>query len=65
MRRRMTAIFAVVAFLGLGVAGCEKGPMQKAGEKLDEITDQDKIIGKGPAEKAGDKVDNTVRDIKR
>ena len=45
--RRMTAMIAVVAFLGLGVAGCEKGPMQKAGDKIDEITDQDKIIGKG------------------
>ena len=63
--RRMTAMIAVVAFLGLGVAGCEKGPMQKAGDKIDEITDQDKIIGKGPAEKAGDKVDDAVRDIKR
>lgn len=63
--RRMTAMIAVVALLGLGVAGCEKGPMQKAGDKIDEITDQDKIIGKGPAEKAGDKVDDAVRDIKR
>ena len=27
--------------------------MQKAGEKVDEVTGQDKLIGKGPAEKAG------------
>jgi uncharacterized protein YjbJ (UPF0337 family) len=39
--------------------------MQKAGEKVDEVTGQDKLIGKGPAEKAGRKVDNTVDDIKK
>jgi hypothetical protein len=65
MSRRVTAIIAAVLFVGLGVAGCEQGPMQKAGEKIDKITDQDKVIGKGPAEKAGKEVDNTVRDIKR
>jgi hypothetical protein len=54
-----------VLFATLGVAACDRGPMQKAGEKIDDITDQDKIIGKGPAEKAGKDVDNAVRDIKR
>ena len=63
--RRVTAMIAAALFVGLGVAGCEQGPMQKAGEKIDKITDQDKVIGKGPAEKAGKEVDNTVRDIKR
>ena len=63
--RRMTAIIAAVLFVGGALAGCEQGPMQKAGEKLDKVTDQDKIIGKGPAEKAGKEIDNTVRDIKR
>ena len=37
----------------------------KAGEKVDEITGQDKLIGKGPAEMAGRKVDNTVDDVKK
>ena len=63
--RRATAMVAAVLFVGLGVLGCERGPMQKAGEKIDKITDQDKVIGKGPAEKAGKEVDKTVRDIKR
>jgi hypothetical protein len=63
--RRATAMIAAVLFVGLGVAGCEQGPMQKAGEKLDKVTDQDKVIGKGPAEKAGKEIDNTARDIKR
>jgi hypothetical protein len=65
MRRRATAVMAAVLVLGLGVAGCEQGPMQKAGEKIDKVTDQDKVIGKGPAEKAGKEVDKTVRDLKR
>lgn len=58
---------ALVATLIAGglLAGCEKGPLQKAGEKVDEVTGQDKLIGKGPAEKAGRKVDNTVDDIKK
>ena len=51
--RRATAMIAAVLFVGLGVVGCERGPMQKAGEKIDKITDQDKVIGKGPVEKAG------------
>jgi sulfite exporter TauE/SafE len=63
--RRVTAMIAAVLFVGLGVLGCERGPMQKAGEKIDKITDQDKVIGKGPVEKAGKEVDKTVRDIKR
>jgi hypothetical protein len=66
MDRRMAAS-AVMASLvvGLCLTGCERGPMQKAGEKVDEVTGQDKLIGKGPAEKAGRKVDNTVNDIKK
>jgi hypothetical protein len=44
----------------LGLLGCEKGPAQKAGERIDKITDQDKVIGKGPAEKAGKDVDKKL-----
>lgn len=58
----MVASFLIV---GTGLAGCDKGPMQKAGEKVDDITGQDKLIGKGPSEKAGRKIDNTVNDIKK
>jgi hypothetical protein len=51
----VTALGFVVA---VGSAACEnKGPMQKAGEKIDRATDQDKAIGKGPLEKAGKSVD--------
>jgi len=59
------ATVASLLIAGAGLAGCDKGPMQKAGEKVDEITGQDKVIGKGPSEKAGRKIDNTVNDIKK
>ena len=59
------ATFAATLVVGVGLVGCDKGPMQKAGEKVDEITGQDKLIGKGPAEKTGRKIDNTVNDVKK
>jgi hypothetical protein len=66
MNRGLVAwIVTATLVAGLGLVGCEKGPLQKAGEKIDEATGQDKVIGRGPAEKAGRKVDNTVDDIKK
>jgi len=41
------------------------GPLQKAGEKIDRATDQDKAIGKGPLEKTGKNVDDAVKDLKK
>jgi len=59
----VTAFGFVVA---VGLAACEgKGPMQKAGEKIDRATDQDKVIGKGPVEKTGKNVDDAVKDLKK
>ncbi|HET9488941.1 MAG TPA: hypothetical protein VFR64_04185 [Methylomirabilota bacterium] len=63
-RHVIAAVVAVSVGIGVGLAGCEKGPMQKAGEKVDEITGQDRL-GKGPAEKTGRKIDNTVDDVKK
>ena len=66
MRRQMLAVtaFGLVAMVGL--AACEdKGAMQRAGEKVDRVTDQDKVIGKGPMEKAGKNVDDAVKDLKK
>jgi hypothetical protein len=66
MNRRLVA-WTLTAMLvaGLGLAGCEKGPAQKAGEKVDDVTGQDRLMGPGPAEKAGRKIDNTVDDVKK
>ena len=47
----------------VGSVACDKGPMQKTGEKIDRVTDQDKVIGKGPAEKAGKNLDDAVKDV--
>ena len=62
--RDAVVIAAVAAALAL-VAGCEKGPAQKAGEKVDRALDQDRLFGKGPVEKAGKKLDKAVDDVKR
>ena len=65
MKRLVSFAVVVTLIAGAGLVGCEKGPMQKAGEKVDEVTGQDKLLGKGPAEKSGRKIDNTVDDIKK
>ena len=61
---RMVAIGAAL-LAGLSLFGCEKGPAQEIGQKIDRATDQDKIIGRGPAEKTGRKLDKAVDDLKK
>jgi hypothetical protein len=58
-------IGVALAVSALLIAGCEKGPMQKAGERVDRAIGQEPLIGKGPVESAGKKADKTVDDIKR
>lgn len=66
MRRPMLAVTALAVAVAFGSAACEdKGPLQKAGEKIDRVTDQDKVIGKGPLEKAGKNVDEAARDLRK
>ena len=62
---RGVVIAVALAVSAMLMAGCEKGPMQKAGEKVDRALDTDKIVGKGPVEKAGKNVDKAVDDVKR
>jgi hypothetical protein len=64
-KRSVMSVIMASLIAGVCLTGCEKSAMQKAGEKVDEVTGQDKLIGKGPAEKTGRKVDNTVNDIKK
>jgi hypothetical protein len=50
---------AALASLGSGVlVGCEKGPAEKVGEKLDKVLD--KLSAKGPLEKPGEHIDKAV-----
>jgi hypothetical protein len=65
MSRLRIYVIATTLLAALGMLGCEKGPAQEFGEKIDRATDQDKLIGKGPAEKAGKKLDKAVDDLKR
>jgi hypothetical protein len=66
MTRQLPAVLALGFAIAVGLAACEdKGPMQKAGEKIDRATDQDKVIGKGPLEKAGKNVDDAVKELKK
>jgi hypothetical protein len=63
-------------YMGIGLllsstiltAGCErKGPVERAGEKIDRAVDdvKDAIDPPGPAEKAGKAIDRAVDDVKR
>jgi len=65
MWRRVRAGTMLGLLLALGVAACEKGPMQRTGEKIDRATGQDKVIGTGPLEQAGRNVDQAVKDLKK
>ncbi|HEU4371175.1 MAG TPA: hypothetical protein VFV05_23390 [Methylomirabilota bacterium] len=66
MKRVREAVIVVTVTVGVAlVAGCQKGPAQKAGESVDRALDQDRVLGKGPVEKAGKKVDKAVDELKR
>jgi hypothetical protein len=64
-KMRDAAVIATVAAALALVTGCDKGPAQKAGERVDRALDQDRLFGRGPVESAGKKVDKAVDDIKR
>jgi hypothetical protein len=62
---RRVALALAIAGLALGTAACpEKGPAQKAGEKIDETVDKLTHPNEGALEKAGRKVDEAVDDAK-
>jgi hypothetical protein len=63
--RTVMSVIMASLIAGVCLGGCDKGAMQKAGERIDEATGQDKLIGKGPAEKTGRKIDNNVDDLKK
>jgi hypothetical protein len=59
--------FGLVAGGAVFTSGCrEKGPGERAGEKVDRALDkvEDKLDPKGPAEKAGRKIDRAIDDAK-
>lgn len=62
---RSTVLTAVLCLAALGAVACDKGPAQKAGEKVDKAIDTDKPIGKGPLEKAGKEIDKAADSVKK
>ncbi len=67
MRSAQLRVYAAVlaAAAALALTGCpEKGPAEKAGDKIDKAMDKvsDTLDPKGPAEKAGRSIDRAVGD---
>ncbi len=66
MVRKKTLITLVIAGMLFAPAACRKqGPMEKAGERVDEIADNVKdgespLKKKGAMEKAGEAIDDTL-----
>jgi len=58
------AVLAAVLSVGLPLCtGCrEKGPVEKASQKVDEAVDklQDAVDSEGPAERMGEKIDEAL-----
>ena len=65
MKRQISAVITFGLFVAVGAVACDKGPMQRTGEKVDRATGQDKLIGAGPIEKAGKSIDAAVKDLKQ
>lgn len=65
MWRHMLPVMALGLLVAVDSAACDKGPMQRTGEKVDRATGQDKVIGTGPLEQAGRNVDRAVEDLKK
>jgi hypothetical protein len=63
--RRLISVFSVTALvLALGVGCKEQGPMEKAGEAVDEAVEDMKDAGQGPMERAGEDADEAVEKTK-
>jgi hypothetical protein len=64
---KSAGLLAAVFALGLCVQGCDRGPAEKAGEKVDSAMEQadggSKDSTDGPAENAGEAVDQAGKDI--
>ena len=62
---KFTSRFALIASAALGLnlmTGCDKGPVENAGAKVDRGIDKvkDAVTGAGPVEKAGRAVDRAT-----
>lgn len=60
-RGRALRVMAIAALAVTVVAGCEQGPAERAGEKIDDAVDR--LTGQGPAEKAGERIDEATEKL--
>jgi predicted small lipoprotein YifL len=65
-KSRWIVVMAAVA-MGLGMASCEKkGPLEKAGEEVDEAVDTLKNDGKEPVSaKVDDAIDDAAKKVEK
>jgi PBP1b-binding outer membrane lipoprotein LpoB len=64
-RVKTTHVLAALAATALALSGCpEKGPAQKAGEKIDETVDKLTHPNEGSMERAGRKLDDEYEKAK-
>ena len=60
---RIHSAIAIALLAGIVVSGCDQGPAQKTGQKIDRALDR--LSGKGPVEKAGERIDKAVEELKK
>ena len=59
MNKQQAAVFVLAA---MGVAGCEKdGPLERAGEEVDEAVEDIQVQGETPANQVDDALDEIER----
>jgi hypothetical protein len=64
-KTRLWLPFAALAAFALATTGCpQKGPAQKAGEKIDQTLDKLTHPNEGPMERAGRKLDEQYEKTK-
>jgi hypothetical protein len=56
-------VAVAIVVVAVSCVACDRGPAQKAGEKVDNAVDR--LTGKGPAEKAGENIDKAVDALKK
>ena len=63
--KRTIGTILLATLLGSPLLACEEqGPMERAGEKVDEAVDEITNPGEGPLEEAGRKADEAVEDAR-
>ncbi|MBA3537608.1 MAG: hypothetical protein H0T84_13540 [Tatlockia sp.] len=59
MKKNLLKTSIILSIISLLLTGCQQGPAEKSGKKIDEKIQslKDKVENKGPAQKAGEKLD--------